>query len=192
MLRRLLIGLVLGVIVGGLAAAALVAGLHIPLFADDTGGTVLAYLAAAVTGVLTGLVAGKPIWASGAKIEAGLKAFFGALIAAGLMFALRHWVNIHPPDLALLMPGASPEDVQAAFVGSVPALALPAVAAVLGGFFELDNTGTDKDEAKGDASKTKKRVADDKANGKAQKRVADDDADEAEEAAPAAPKRAKR
>ena len=192
MLRRLLIGLVLGVIVGGLAAAALVAGLHMPLFADDTGGTVLAYLAAAVTGVLTGLVAGKPIWASGAKIEAGLKAFFGALIAAGLMFALRKWGTIHPPDLALLMPGASAEDVQAAFIGSVPALALPAVAAVLGGFFELDNTGVDKDEAKGDASKTKKRVADDKANGKGKARVADGDADEAEEAAPAAPKGAKR
>jgi hypothetical protein len=193
MLRRLLIGLILGLIVGGLAAAALVAGLHIPLFAADTGGAVLAYLAAAVTGVLTGLVAGKPIWASGAKIEAGLKAFFGALIAAGLMFALRRWVTIQPPDVAFLMPGATPAEVQAAFIGSVPALALPAVAAVLGGFFELDNTGgADKDEAKGDASKTKKRLADDKANGNAQKRVADDDAGEAEEAAPVAPKRAKR
>ena len=35
MLRRLLIGLVLGLIVGGLAAAALVAGLHIPLDSFD-------------------------------------------------------------------------------------------------------------------------------------------------------------
>ncbi len=192
MLRRLLIGLFLGVIVGGLAAAALVAGLHIPLFAADTGGTVLAYLAAAVTGVLTGLVAGKPIWASGAKIEAGLKAFFGALIAAGLMFALRKWGNFQAPDVAFLMPGADPDLVHKALVGDVPALALPAVAAVLGGFFELDNTGSaDKGDAK-DAPKSKKRVADDKANGKAQKRVADDDAEEAEEAAPVAPKRAKR
>ena len=192
MLRRLFLGLILGVIVGGLAAAALVAGLHMPLFAADTGGTVLAYLAAAVTGVLTGLVAGKPIWASGAKIEAGLKAFFGALIAAGLMFALRKWGNIQAPDVAFLMPAADPDLVHKALIGDVPALALPAVAAVLGGFFELDNTGTDKDEAKGDASKSKKRVADDKANGKAQKRVAEDDDAEPESAAPVAPKRAKR
>ena len=69
MLRRLLVGLILGLIVGGLVAAALVAGLHQNLFADDTGGSAFAYLAAAVTGVLTGLVAGKPIWASGAKIR---------------------------------------------------------------------------------------------------------------------------
>ena len=90
MLRRLLVGLILGAIVGGLVAAGLVAGLHVLLFAGTTG-VVLAYLTAAATGVLTGLVAGKPIWASGAKIEAGLKAFFGALIAAGLMFAARRW-----------------------------------------------------------------------------------------------------
>jgi len=192
MLRRLFLGLILGVIVGGLAAAALVAGLHMPLFTADTGGTVLAYLAAAVTGVLTGLVAGKPIWASGAKIEAGLKAFFGALIAAGLMFALRKWGNIQAPDVAFLMPAADPDLVHKALIGDVPALALPAVAAVLGGFFELDNTGgADKDDAK-DAPKTKKRVADEKANGKSQKRVADDDDAGAEEAAPVAPKRAKR
>jgi hypothetical protein len=192
MLRRLLLGLILGAIVGGLAAAALVAGpLHMALFAADTGGAILAYAAAAITGVLTGLVAGKPIWASGAKIEAGLKAFFGALLAAGLMFALRQWVHFQP-DLAFLMPGVDPVDVHTAVVGAVPALALPAVAAVLGGFFELDNTGgSDADGAKGDASKSKKRVADDKANGTAKKRVAVDDADD-EEAAPVAPKRAKR
>src|SRR5271169_810661 len=97
MLRRLLVGLILGLIVGGLVAAGLVAGLHQTLFGADTGGSAFAYLAAAVTGVLTGLVAGKPIWASGAKIEAGLKAFFGALLGAGLMFALRHWGGALPP-----------------------------------------------------------------------------------------------
>jgi hypothetical protein len=125
-----------------------------PLFAADTGGTVVAYLAAAVTGVLTGLVAGKPIWASGAKIEAGLKAFFGALIATGLMFALRKWGNLQAPDIALLMPNADPDLVHKALIGDVPALALPAVAAVLGGFFELDNTNDG-----GEEKKTGKRVA---------------------------------
>src|SRR3979409_2609457 len=98
MLRRLFLGLVLGLVVGGLLAAGIFAGLKIETFAGSTGGA-LAYLAAAFAGVLTGLVAGKPIWASGAKVEAGLKAFFGALIAAGLMFALRQWAGFWVLDL---------------------------------------------------------------------------------------------
>src|ERR1700752_3726591 len=105
MLRRLLVGLVLGFIVGGLVAAGMVAGLHIVDFAFITGGAALAYLAAAVTGVLTGLVAGKPIWASGAKVEAGLKAFFGALIGVGLMFALRQWAGNVRLDLSAIGAG---------------------------------------------------------------------------------------
>jgi hypothetical protein len=193
MLRRLLLGLILGLIVGGLVAAGLVAGLHIPLFAMDAGGAALAYVTAAVAGVLTGLVAGKPIWASGAKIEAGLKAFFGALLATGLMFALRQWVHFQP-DMSFLAPGAPLDQVKDAALGDMPALSLPLVAAVLGGFFELDNTGGGVEEKAAD--KSKKRVADDKAaNGKA--RVAseakgDDDGQGEEQEAPVASKRAKR
>src|ERR1039458_9614427 len=164
MLRRLLIGLILGLLVVGLAAAALVAGLHIPLFAADTGGAVYAYLAAAVTGVLTGLVAGKPIWAAGARIEAGLKAFFGALIAAGVMFALRMWVGHAPLPVTEFTPDAIA-------MGFLPFTSLPAVAAVLGAFFELDNTGGDDKDAKKGAG-SKKRVAAESANGKGKARVA--------------------
>ena len=189
MLRRLLLGLVLGLVVGGLAAAGLVAGLHMPLFAAGAGGIAIAYLAASATGVLTGLVAGKPIWASGAKIEAGLKALFGALLGAGLMFALRQWVHV-TPDLPLLAPGATPAELQGAGIAQLPALSLPLIAAVLGGFFELDNTGGSGDaDAKGG---TKKRVADGKANGHAKARVASEDDGDEDEAAPVASKRAKR
>src|SRR5262249_12471923 len=94
MLRRLLVGLVIGLVVGGLLAAALIKGFGMPLL-DGTGGAVLAYVSAALGGVLTGLVAGKPIWAQGGRIEAGLKAAFGALLAVGAMFALRQWVTVH-------------------------------------------------------------------------------------------------
>jgi len=187
MVRRLVVGLILGLIVGGLVAAGLVAGLHQTLF-DGGAESVFAYLAAAVTGVLTGLVAGKPIWASGARIEAGLKAFFGALLGAGIMFAVRRWVSF-PVDLAFagLPGGAQP-------AGLLPEVSLPLVAAVLGGFFELDNNGSaeSKDEAK---DKPKKRVADEKAakgNGKSKARVPDEDDGEEEQAAPVASKRAKR
>jgi hypothetical protein len=130
MLKRLLLGLVLGCLVGGLAAAAMVKGLGWPTF-TDAGGMVVAYLAALVTGAVTGLVAGKPIWARGAQIEALLKAFFGALLGAAAMFALRKWAAI-PLDLPLSL-GAGP-------IYELPAAALPAIGGVLGAFYGLDNT----------------------------------------------------
>jgi len=172
-----------------------VAGLHMALFPAGAGGAALAYLTAAGTGVLTGLVAGKPIWAANAKIEAGLKAFFGALLGAGLMFVLRQWVHF-APDLPMLVPGEAADLVKVAEVGSLPAVALPLVAALLGGFFELDNTGAkDEGDAKagGGAGGTKKRVADAKTNGQGKARVAEADQDDDDEGAAApAPKRAKR
>ncbi|HEY8040943.1 MAG TPA: hypothetical protein VIF15_14155 [Polyangiaceae bacterium] len=184
MFRRLLIGLVLGLVVGGLLAAGLVGGLHQLVFDETTGGAFFAYVAAALTGVVTGLVAGKPIWSSGAKIEAGLKAFFGALIAAGLMFALRQWAGGFQVPVTSITPDSLP-------IGELPAVALPVIAALLGGFFELDNTGgDDKDDKKKDAPADRKRVAEG-ANGKSKARVADGD-DDADEPAAAAPKRAKR
>jgi hypothetical protein len=188
MLRRLVVGLILGLVVGGLVAAGLVAGLHVSLFGPGTEEAVFAYLAAAVTGVLTGLVAGKPIWASGARIEAGLKAFFGALLGAGLMFAARRWVSF-PLDLAFAgLPGSD-------HAGWLPEVSLPLVAAVLGGFFELDNNGSAA--AATEAKDTPKaRIADEKAgkaNGKGKARVAGDgDPVEEETTGPVASKRAKR
>lgn len=131
MIKRLVVGLVLGIVIGGALAAALVKGLGVTTFV--AGGWALAYLAAAATGVVTGLVAGKPIWSADGKIEAGLKAFFGGLLAAGAMFALRSWVKVDV-DLGALGAGAGP-------VGELPAVALPGIAALLAAFFELDNTG---------------------------------------------------
>jgi hypothetical protein len=152
MVRRLLLGLVLGLVVGGLVAAGLVAGLGVATF-SSAGGAILAYATAAVSGVLTGLVAGKPIWSSGAKVEAGLKALFGALAGAGLMFALRRWAGALPLDLPAI--GAMGQTA----VGDLPAVSLPLLAGVLGGFFELDNTGGGEGAGKGDASGGRRRVA---------------------------------
>jgi hypothetical protein len=91
--------------------------------------------------VLTGLVAGKPIWAADGKIEAGLKAFFGALLSLGAMFALRRWVSL-PVDLSALRAGSGT-------LGDLPAAALPMIAAALSAFYELDNTGADDGKADG-------------------------------------------
>ncbi|GEM_PF-1060361 len=180
MLKRLVIGLFLGTVIGAIVAAILVQGLGVKSFADSSLGAVGAYLSAALTGVITGLVAGKPIWSSDGKLEAGLKAFFGALIGLGGMFALRQWVHV-PVDLSALKASDGPTEI-----GQLPAVTLPLIAAVLAGFFELDNTGGDTKE-----STDAKDGA--KAKGGTKVRVAGEDAAEdeelEEEAAPAKKRR---
>jgi hypothetical protein len=178
MLKRLIVGLILGTVIGAVVAAVLVQGLGMTLFTNG----VFAYLAAAATGVVTGLVAGKPIWSADGKIEAGLKAFFGILLALGGMFALRTWAKIDL-DLSMLKAGAGS-------IGDLPAASLPIIAAVLAGFYEIDNSpsdGTDKrlDDASGEASSKK--------GGGKKVRVVDEgetlEDEDAEEPAPAAKKK---
>jgi hypothetical protein len=156
MLKRLIVGLILGTVIGAVVAAVLVQGLGMVLFSN----AVFAYLAAAATGVITGLVAGKPIWSADGKIEAGLKAFFGILLGLGGMFVLRTWVNFDL-DLSMLKAGEGP-------LGALPAASLPIIAAVLAGFYEIDNSPSDdkKDGESSGAASSKKgagkkvRVAD--------------------------------
>ncbi len=181
MLKRLIFGLVFGLFVGGVIAAAVIKGLGMVAFAG-TGGAILAYVFAAVTGVLVGLVAGKPIWASGGQIEAGLKALVGAVIASGAMFAMRRWLNI---DLDLHSMGLTPTAVTTA--GMLPLATLPLIAGVLGAFYEADNTpAADTDDKKSKSkeapsSKSKVRVSGD---------AKDEDDEDLEQEAP--PKKAKK
>ena len=147
MLKRLIVGLFLGFLVGLAVAAALTHGLGMSFVGGF--GSVAAYVTAAVTGMLVGLVTGKPIWSTSGKIEAGLKAFFGALIAAGLMFVMRRWLKLDI-DLGFLSTAASGQ------LGDVPYAALPPVAALLGAFFEVDNTPEPEEKTK---SGPKVRVA---------------------------------
>jgi len=151
MFRRLLLGLVIGAVVGIAIAAVLVAGLKIAAFTGPFG-ALLAYGCAAGTGAVTGLVAGKPIWAGDAKVEGGLKALFGAVLAAAAMFALRRWASGVDLDLTALHGGGPGQ------LADLPAASLPLLAAVLGMFFELDNSVPDA------APDGRKRVA---AGGKA-------------------------
>jgi hypothetical protein len=136
MFRRLLLGLVIGAVVGIAIAAVLVAGLKIAVFTGPFG-ALLAYAGAAGTGAVTGLVAGKPIWAGDAKVEGGLKAVFGSLLAVAGMFALRRWAPGVDLDLTALHGGGP------AHLADLPAASLPLIAAVLGMFFELDNSVPD-------------------------------------------------
>ena len=111
---------------------------------QGAGGAVLAYVAAALTGVLTGLVAGKPIWASGAKIEAGLKAVFGALLGAGLDVRPSPvgWRRCPIRISSFVGAGHGP-------VGELPAASLPLLAAVLGGVLRAGQHGRQRNARQG-------------------------------------------
>ncbi len=142
MTKRLISGLIKGLLVGALVAAALVS------IGAPTVGPLLAYTAAVVTGVLTGLIAGRPLWKPGARIEAGLKAGAGAIIAVIAMFGMRKWLGVHV-DLSALGAGAGR-------LGDLPAASLPIIATVLAVIFDLDNNG---EEPESENAGAEQRVA---------------------------------
>lgn len=147
MIARLLIGILKGLVVGGLIGFGLAQlGFAMP-------GAIIAYLVAPVVGVLVGLVAGKPIWAKDARIEAGMKAGVGAVLAPLLLLAARRWLQVPLPGEVAGALGATGAAVGT--LGGMAVTSLAMVAAVVGGFFEADNTpgepggaGPDKPEAK--------------------------------------------
>jgi hypothetical protein len=148
MLGRLLLGLVKGLLIGALLGFGLAKlGLGAPI-------ALIAYPAAALGGILVGLVAGKPIWAKDAKIEAGMKAFVGAILGAGLMFAARKWLTM---EVTLPLQGLVEAKAASGALGMLAITSLAMITAVLGGFYEADN---DPAEGEGGAKATTgKRVA---------------------------------
>jgi hypothetical protein len=164
MLKRLVVGLVIGVLVGGLAGY----GLFQILPTAMAGG--FGYVFAAVVGVLVGLVAGKPIWAKGALIEAGLKAFIGALLGCAILFGLR-FLGFSVPALA---------GIGEATIGRHPIGSLLSIATVLAVFYEIDNSGGGDEEDKN--APTRKRVE----GGPASKKRVEAGSDGVEEEAPPA------
>jgi hypothetical protein len=167
MLKRLFLGLLIGAVIGALVAAGATALLGTAVMPM---GPFFAFALAAATGALTGLVAGKPIWASGGQIEAGLKAFFGALLAAGGMYAIRTWLKL---DVDLTVAHAGHD-----LIGNLPGASLPLIAAVLGGFYELDNTPEAKEDGKAGA----KRIA----SSSPKIRIGEDASEDEDDAAPPA------
>jgi len=177
MLGRLLLGLVKGLLIGALLGFGLAKlGLGAPI-------ALIAYPAAALGGILVGLVAGKPIWAKDAKIEAGMKAFVGAILGAGLMFAARRWLTM---EVALPLQGLVEAKAASGAIGMLAITSLAMITAVLGGFYEADN---DPAEGKGSAgASTGKRVT----TGQRVGASAGEDLEDEDLAAEAEPKRAKK
>jgi len=148
MIGRLLLGLLKGIIVGGLFGVGLSYAFPSVMAAP---GPVVHYLLAAAAGVLIGLVAGKPIWAKDAKIEAGMKALVGAVIGAGLMFAIRRWMTVPFPVAIPNITRANLSLQETAANGTFGGLAITSyaiVAAVLGMFYDADNTPSAEDKSK--------------------------------------------
>lgn len=124
--KRLLVGLVEGLVLGAALATALVAGLGRAVASGWVG-----YGLAALAGALTALVAGKPVWAKEAKLEVGLKAVIGGSIALVALYAVRRWLAIQV-DLSAIGAGRG-------IVGELVAVFVPVITTGLSILFELDN-----------------------------------------------------
>ncbi len=130
---RLFVGLLKGLLIGGVVGLLLVKVVGMLAL-----GAWLAYPLAVLVGVLTGFIAGRPIWAPGARIEAYLKAAFGALLASGLLFVLRQWAALPIPALPWGLGGGA-----GAVLGEVPIVVLPLISTVLALLYDIDHTGDD-------------------------------------------------
>ena len=124
MFKRLVIGVGEGVAVAAIVVAALRA------LSANWSSIAVVYTASVVLGIVTGLVAGRPVWRRGGKVEAAVKSVVGAFIAATAMFGIRRWLPHVDVDLGVYGKGA---------LGAVPTAALPLVASALALVFEIDH-----------------------------------------------------
>ena len=145
MLRRMLLGLFEGLVIGLALGVGAARGLGL-----SAPGGVIALLLGAGAGFLVGLVAGRPVWSRDGKTEALLKAGAGALGGAGLSFAAGHWLKV-PLDLSAFELGAGP-------AGTLSAAVLPLVASALALFFELDDDGANRAPPRVAAGAKKQRL----------------------------------
>jgi hypothetical protein len=125
MLKRVVIAVVEGVVVGGSVAAG-VAG-----FGLSWNGVLVVYGAAVTTGIAIGIVAGKPAWASSARLEALLKSAVGAFIAPAAVYGVRKWLPSLSLDLGPLL-GSGP-------LGDLPRVLLPLTATAIAVLLEIDD-----------------------------------------------------
>jgi len=143
MLRRLLWGLVKGVVLGATIGALL----HFGLAATPLAGA-LAYVVYGAVAAIAGVFAGELPWKPGAWIGALIKAILGIGIGALVYFLGSKFLNIPVGGLA----GAPDDTVLSQF----PLLFAPIVGGVFSGLIELDDGGEKPQEEK----KSGVRIAD--------------------------------
>lgn len=145
MLKRLGLGLLKGLLIGG----AIGAGLQYGLGWTSAAG-LLGFLVAMGAAGTAGVFAGKAPWLEGAWIEASLKGMVGVGLGA-----LAYWGLTYVP-FEVPYPGLAGTHA----IGALPAVFAPAIAGIYGALVELDNTGDDQDASKG-GPKARVSVADD-------------------------------
>ncbi len=145
MLKRLVMGLVKGVLIGGAVGA----GLHFGLGWTIASG-LLGYLLAMGAGATAGILVGKPPWKQAAWIESLLKAVAGLGVGALIYWVSSKWGSF---ELPFAIPGVESGTAWT----EVPLLFVTAVSAVFGTLIELDNTDEDEPER---GTRTKVRVSD--------------------------------
>jgi len=131
--KKILLGLVEGALAGVLVVA-LLSRLHV------TWTPLLLYAAVAGVGAMVGAVAGRPIWAREAKLEALLKSLAGSFVAVTAMYGARKWLGGTHVNLEAL-GGTSGS------IGDVPAAVLPIIGALLGFVFQVDDAFGGETEA---------------------------------------------
>ncbi len=130
MLRRLLIGILKGLLVGGAVGA----GLHFGVLERGTIDSALVnYPLYGAVGALAGITAGKPFWRQGAGIEAILRSIFGVAVGCGLYALAAAFIGNVPFEL----PGVTGNPQFA----HVPLLFAPTLALIYASLVELDNDG---------------------------------------------------
>ncbi len=125
MLKRLLLGLLKGLLVGG----ALGAAAHALVGPTLTGAG--AYLLYALVGGLAGLIAGRPAWRTGAGVAAILRGVFGLGVGIGLYALAKQFLTFQ-----VGIPGT----VTGA-LGQLPLFLAPLIATVYAVLVELDDGG---------------------------------------------------
>jgi hypothetical protein len=125
MLKRVVVAVLEGVVVGGSVALGM-AGLGL-----SWSGVPVVYGAALTTGVAIGVVAGKPPWASSAKLESVLKSVVGAFIAPAAVYGVRKWLSSLSLDLGPVL-GSGP-------LGDLPRVLLPLTAIAIAVLLEIDD-----------------------------------------------------
>jgi hypothetical protein len=145
MFRRLLLGLAEGLLVG--LALGIVCTRELGLGAPS--GVTLVLLGS-VAGAVTGLVAGRPVWARNAKVEALLKSAVGAVLGGALSLAFSHWLK-GTLDLRGFALGVGP-------IGQRSVSLLPAVTSVLALLFELDDDGKRPDRQLESSGRERRRM----------------------------------
>lgn len=146
--RRLIIGVLKGLLIGGAVGALLHFGLGVTVLSGA-----LAYVIYGLVGATSGALAGRAPWKQGAWIAALLKAAFGLAVGCGLYALAKAFV---PHDLgqgvleSALALGAAPGQAHALAldqgVANVPLLFAPALAVLYATLVELDDGGEAEEE----------------------------------------------